>query len=102
ILDRQTAFEAAAHEDLHEAVEKRVNAFLEALDGCLIDMGLARNLGGERLVPNFPAQARGELFGDSGSARAVLALDGDDADHSPTYRQSLLRPDVACHLQIYI
>jgi hypothetical protein len=47
----------------------------------LLAVGQPGDLLRELLVPQLPAQPRGELFGDLRRSAAELAINGDNADH---------------------
>src|SRR5690348_16382557 len=79
-LDGKRAFVAAAREDVEEAMQRALHAFVAALDFAAFDVAKARDFVGEFLVPKFPAELVGAPAGDGGAAAAVFAFDGDDAD----------------------
>jgi hypothetical protein len=82
LAHRKTLLHGAAHEDFHEPVKHGVAALVHALHHRLVHFGQARDLAGELLIPELPAEALGELLRDDAAAGAVLALDGDRANQS--------------------
>jgi hypothetical protein len=85
--DSERAFVAAARVNFEEAIEERIDALVAALGVALVDIGGAGDFGGNFLVPEFPAEALGEGFGDERAAAAVFAFEGDDS-YRHRWRQS--------------
>ena len=62
-------------------MQTAVHALIAAFDSRGIDLSEARDFLRETLIPEFPAQAFGQLVGNGSGTTTELALDGDEAKH---------------------
>ena len=62
--------------------EAAVHALIAAPHRGTINVGKAGNFFGEKVIPEFPAKAVGKLCCNGAAAATILALDGDQAEHS--------------------
>ena len=76
--DSESALITAACINFEEAIEEGVHALVATLGFALVDIGGASDFGGDFLIPEFPAEAFSERFGDEGAAAAVFTFVGDD------------------------
>ncbi len=77
--ESERSFVTAARIDFEEAIEEGIHALVAALGFAMVDIGGAGDFCGDFLVPEFPAEAFGERFGDERAAAAVFAFEGDDS-----------------------
>ena len=72
---------ASKNEGLEQTIIKRVVAFFTCLNCGLLTVRESGDLLCQQLVPKFPTQLGGKLFGDFRCSRSVFPLDSDDSDH---------------------
>src|SRR5271165_681732 len=62
-------------------METAVHALVATLHRSRVNLGEAGNLFGDDVIPEFPTEAFGKPGSDGTAAAAVLALNGDEAEH---------------------
>ena len=77
---RQTSLEAASEEYLQETVEERITSLFTLCRHGVVYLCQARDLGGQRLIPQLPSEAVRKLPGDGCATAAVFAFNGNDFD----------------------